>query len=149
MSSDFHSQAFSDGTKLKLYVFRKYIREWIPVFITDSSKQDHISSINIFDLFSGPGADVAGTPDSPVIIVDEINKYCKAKGISKSRKIIRIYFNDQKADKIKELEAALQESSFGNDFCEVLLTSKPFDKIASLKEFVGGFWFGQVAKSMI
>ena len=104
MSQDFHSSAFSDGTKLKLEVFRRYIREWLSVFLTDSPKFSKLSSVNIHDFFSGPGGDVSGNPGSPVIIVEEIVQYCQTRDSFRSSIPLNLFFNDTQKSKIETLE---------------------------------------------
>jgi len=129
MSIDIHSKTFTEGTQLKLDVFRRYIREWVSVFMTDSPKLIHLAQINIFDFFSGPGVDGSGNPGSPLIIIDEIKKYCKSRGVLKSNKKIQMYFNDFNKEKIKTLRIEVPKVSCNQNCCKVEVTSKPFDVI--------------------
>ena len=37
MAKDFHNEPFDEETILKLEIFKGYIREWIPVFLSKKS----------------------------------------------------------------------------------------------------------------
>lgn len=52
----FHDNAFDPPTHLKLNIFRGYIREWLPVFLTrrTDGRSGH-KRVNVFDFFAGPG----------------------------------------------------------------------------------------------
>jgi three-Cys-motif partner protein len=107
MVNDFY-QSFDDGTILKLEVFRKYIREWLPVFMTDSARLNHLSSVNIFDFFAGPGVDRSGNQGTPLIIIEEIKKYCESRGSLKRGISIHLYFNDINGERIQSLQSNCQ-----------------------------------------
>ncbi len=91
VSKGFHKKQFDTGTLLKLAIFRGYISQWLPVFLSRFIKP----RVCIYDFFAGPGGDLDGRPGSPIIIKDEVSKYlnndnrCKASGVS-----VNIYFND-------------------------------------------------------
>ena len=110
MNVNFHDREFSEGTQLKLDIFRRYIREWIPVFF----KESRIPKVNIFDFFSGPGVDKLGNQGTPLIIVDEIKKFCESREIPKSKKQIYMFFNDHDEKKINSLKVRLSEFSKQN-----------------------------------
>jgi three-Cys-motif partner protein len=129
MSKDFHEQGFDDGTMLKLDVFRRYVREWIPVFLTDSPKSRHVSSINIFDLFSGPGEDVDGNSGSPVIIASELKQYCETRAALKAQKPIRMFFNDLDGQKITALRGKLDTVACKRGCCQIEFSARPFAEI--------------------
>lgn len=77
MNRDFYSRQFDDATNVKLEIFRHYIREWLPVFMTRKRDgRNRTKYVCIYDFFAGPGQDSAGNPGSPLIIVDEIKNYC-------------------------------------------------------------------------
>jgi len=111
-SKDFHNEPFDDETKLKLEIFRDYIREWLPVFF---SKGCPFQSINIFDFFAGPGRDSIGQEGSPLIIIDEINKYTTNPEIYINLNIpISILFNDFDSKKIESLKKEIDLKNIGN-----------------------------------
>lgn len=128
MTTDFHDKSFREGTKLKLDVFRRYIREYVSVFMTDSPNLNHLESVNIFDFFSGPGCDVEGNAGTPFIIIDEIRNYCKSRGLLKSNKLIKMYFNDLDVEKIETLQKGLPKVTCPKDCCQCRVSSKPFNK---------------------
>ncbi len=99
--SRFHDKQFDEATKLKLEIFRGYIREWIPVFV---SKSNYWKQVNIYDFFAGPGRDRSGNPGSPLIILDEITRYLSDETRPKAvDSQIRVFFNDADSDNIKQL----------------------------------------------
>ena len=50
---DIHKKAFDEGTQTKLELFRAYLREWLPVFI--SKGEIYWPNVNILDFFAGSG----------------------------------------------------------------------------------------------
>ena len=72
-NKDFHNAPFDEGTKAKLAIFRDYLREWLPVFI--SAKTIYWKTINIYDFFAGPGKDKNSTKGTPLIILEELQPY--------------------------------------------------------------------------
>lgn len=68
-----HSKPFDEGTLIKLDLFRFYVREWLPVFI--SAKKIYWKTLNIYDFFAGPGKDVDGKKGTPLIILEELEPY--------------------------------------------------------------------------
>jgi len=79
MSKQFHKEEFDSSTRLKLDIFRGYVREWIPVFLTKYEGKNNFQRVCLFDLFSGPGMDVANNPGTPTIIYDELKNYCQTR----------------------------------------------------------------------
>lgn len=102
MSKDFHNRAFDDGTKIKLYIFQEYLKQWLPVFL--SPRIPKWQKIYIYDFFAGAGCDSEGTSGSPLLVLDAIKPYCQK---IKSDKIeVQILFNEydrEKAKRLKEL----------------------------------------------
>lgn len=124
----FHGKAFDDATQLKLEIFRGYIREWLPVFLVQyGSGRGQYQHVNMFDFFAGPGLDAAGHPGSPLIIVDELRKFCaeaqRASGLD-----IRMLFNDLKADHIARLKEEVAKVACGNGCCRVDYSTMPFQQ---------------------
>ncbi len=101
-TGNFHRTNFDEGTNTKLELFRMYLRSWLPVFISSSPRG---STINIVDLFAGPGTDQAGNPGSPLIALEEIQNY--SRQIATSGVKIRLILNDRAARKARALEARL------------------------------------------
>jgi len=105
MSNDFFSKRFDDATNVKLDIFRLYIREWLPVFMTrQKGGFNHTTDINIYDFFAGAGRDSEGNPGSPLIIVDEIKQYCRNNKGLKANVSVRMLFNDIERRYISSLE---------------------------------------------
>ncbi|NLV46855.1 MAG: three-Cys-motif partner protein TcmP [Candidatus Hydrogenedentes bacterium] len=105
-NSHFHDQPFDDATLLKLEIFRGYIRQWLPVFL---SKQTY-SEVHIYDFFAGPGTDATGNCGSPLVIIEELEQYLKdarapvAPGVD-----IFLHFNDNDCDKVAKLQQLVSE----------------------------------------
>ena len=124
---EFHDKSFDAGTKRKLELFRGYLREWIPVFLTASPHRPNCTRVNIYDFFAGPGRDTEGNAGSPLIVVDELRQYCqhnrelKAPGID-----VRIHFNDKEADHIEQLRKATAELSCPEECCRISFSALPF-----------------------
>ena len=98
---DFHDKPFDAGTKLKLDIFRGYIREWLPVFLSRMT----CPIVGIYDFFAGPGRDSEQSPGSPLIIHDEVSEYLPggqrtiAPGIS-----VKLFFNDYDRGNYEQLQ---------------------------------------------
>ena len=101
MATDIHAKTFDEGTQIKLQIVRDYLKQWLPVFII---KRDLVwKNIFIYDFFAGEGTDIAGNQGSPLIILDEIKKYCKAIQEKKIRvKIVMNEFNPKKTEKLRQ-----------------------------------------------
>jgi len=145
MAKDFHNKPFDEETKLKLEIFRKCFREWLPVFLSKKS----FDTINIFDFFAGPGKDCNGIEGSPLIIIDEVKKYLSSPKLPYTDKVsINLFFNDDNHNKIMSLEkeiASKDKASLGikitnNEFlkafddCKVLLKSSSEVKLIILDQ---------------
>jgi len=110
MTKDFHNKPFDDETILKLEIFKGYIREWLPVFLSRKS----FSTINIFDFFAGPGRDCNGVKGSPLIIVEELKKYLENPAFSAASDVeVKVLFNDDDQNKIDLLKKEIsRENTF-------------------------------------
>ncbi len=99
--ADFHDKPFDTGTKLKLDIFRGYIREWLPVFLSKLT----CPTVGVYDFFAGPGRDSELAPGSPIIIRDEVSEYLPggkriiAQGIS-----VKLYFNNKDKGNYEQLQ---------------------------------------------
>lgn len=102
-TASFHDEEFDEGTLLKLKLFRAYVREWLPVFLSKGLRRN----VNVFDFFAGPGSDAKGNPGSPRIILEEAKQYYASRAVSPSVQL-SLYLNDRdqaKAARLRELVA--------------------------------------------
>lgn len=105
MSKDFHSKVFDDGTQIKLYIFREYLKKWLPVFL--ASTKHKWDKLFIYDFFAGTGSDAIGNSGSPLIALEELKAYCKR--IKESGTEVKVVFNEisqEKSLKLQDLCAA-------------------------------------------
>lgn len=123
MSKDIHNEPFDDGTNAKLYIFRDYLREWLPVFI--SARTIYWSTINIFDFFAGPGKDLNGVFGTPLIILEELKPY--KDQIEAKKLTINLYFNEYDRDKYEILKDTLDKESSGLPY-NIQIESKDFSE---------------------
>lgn len=100
--SDFFG-SFHPDTKLKLDIFRDYIRAWLPVFLTKSKNTSAYPEVLIIDGFCGQGLDHAGESGTPIIILEEIDAYYQTNGSIAASTAIRLLFNDKETEYIKSL----------------------------------------------
>jgi len=124
MGKDIHVRPFDESTKAKLLIFRDYLKEWLPVFI---SKKDIIwQTINIFDFFSGPGCDIEGFKGSPLIIIEELQAYST---LIKEKKLnVKLYFNEFDKEKYEKLKIKIQESGECSDVYSIQIDNSDFKK---------------------
>ncbi len=105
---DINKYEFSEGTKLKLDIFRQCFREWYPVFLHNR----YISRIYVYDMFAGSGKDSVMNPGSPIILFQEARgnnkQYCKTL-LKENAVGVTFGFNEFLADKRKELESNLAD----------------------------------------
>lgn len=89
-SKSLFNEPFDDGTIFKLKIFKDYFKEWLPVFA--SPKNPVWKDVQIFDLFAGMGKDSNGVMGSPLIILDELNKWKLTNAENKIN--IRVVLNE-------------------------------------------------------
>lgn len=128
---DFFDKNFDDATVVKLSIFRQYIREWLPVFMTRRKIGSKVNSIHIYAFFAGPGGDSDGNPGSPLIIVDELKRYCAANEDLKSDVDVRMIFNDINEQFIEKLKPAVKEIACEKSCCKAEFSSLPFAEALS------------------
>jgi len=63
MAKDFHAEPFDAGTTKKLEIFRRYVRELLPVFLATNKVCNKVA---LYDFFAGPGKDAKGVKGSPI-----------------------------------------------------------------------------------
>ena len=133
MGNDFHGKPFDPATKVKLEIFRRYIREWLPVMLTHPTDgRKPFTRANIFDFFSGPGRDLLGVPGSPLIVQDEIKAYCRTRGDLKGDVAVRMLFNDIDGENIARLQKALQENRCPQGCCRYEFHALPFEEALAM-----------------
>jgi three-Cys-motif partner protein len=84
---DFFDKPFDDETKVKLNIYKAYVKEWLPVWVKEGRFK-----INIFDFFAGKGQDSVGTPGSPLIAIDEAD--FQAEEIRAKKLNVSLVFNE-------------------------------------------------------
>jgi three-Cys-motif partner protein len=129
--ADFHLQGFDEATKVKLDVFRGYIREWLSVFMTRPSyvTGDYKAELSIFDFFSGPGYDSNNNPGSPVIIAEEIRKYCESREDFRAAVQVALFFNDANAGHIASLKENVGTVACEKPCCNYHYSSERFGEV--------------------
>lgn len=87
MAGSFFDQPFDDETKIKLNIYRAYLREWLPVWIKDGRLK-----INLFDFFAGKGQDNIKTSGSPLIAIEEAKFF--SEEIRNKNLPVKLLFNE-------------------------------------------------------
>ncbi len=126
MATDFHDKCFDGSTLTKLELFKKYLNEWLPVFIRDGAIWP---SINIFDLFCGPGTDESGESGSPIIILESLNEYSDV--IQRNSLHVNVFFNDDSDEKINNLKEKIKNEELGLGPINIAVSCKDFGEAFS------------------
>ncbi|WP_417363658.1 three-Cys-motif partner protein TcmP [Galbibacter sp.] len=92
MAKKHFEKPFDVGTKAKLELFRSYLIEWLPTFISSNEKA-YWKNIFIYDFFAGKGKDCENTYGSPLIILEVLNSF--EEFISLTDVNINIVFNEK------------------------------------------------------
>lgn len=95
MNDGFHKKSFDEPTRTKLRLYGAYVKAWLPVFMSGSSRA---KKIVVYDLFCGAGSDSSGAFGSPLILLHELKKSLLRLG--KTTPPIELYFNDKEKNKI-------------------------------------------------
>ena len=122
MALDLHKRPFDEGTKVKLSLYKNYMKEWLPVFLRKDSKFRHI---NVFDFFCGPGKDDKGKKGSPLITFELLDQYLE--DISRFGFTVSLFFNDKRKRKINELKGYITTLYPNNLPFEVSFSSENFE----------------------
>ena len=103
-AEEIEQKPYSEGTLVKLEIFKLYTRAWLPVFT--ARPDPRWKQLHIFDFFAGEGRDCAGTPGSPTLVLNEI----KSRSSEICGKGLKITFTacDLKADKVASLKQYLE-----------------------------------------
>jgi len=102
MAKDIHKNEFDFGTRIKLEIFRKYLRAWLPTFT--KARKIYWKDIFIYDFFAGEGKDSEGNSGSPLIIIEELIAHHQS--IESSNLNVRVVLNEKlkrKFDVLKEV----------------------------------------------
>jgi len=129
LPKDINKSKFTEETKLKLDIFREFFREWFPVFLNNP----FIDRIYIYDFFAGSGTDDSGVYGSPLILLDEVKKYCEKA----NSKPIVFSFNEKQKEKIEALKISVEDyflKCFNANLCKENCKHKG-DIVFSQKEF--------------
>ena len=114
----FFSSEFDDSTMTKLFIFEKYVENWLPVFL--KQQKDHIY---IFDFFAGAGYDLKGNSGSPIRILKQIvNHHSNIPNNTK----INLFFNEHEEKYFENLQSN----------CDDYIKRYPFlDKVVNIKYY--------------
>jgi len=109
---------FDDSTMTKLFIFEKYVENWLPVFL--KQQKDYIY---IFDFFAGAGYDSKGNLGSPIRILKQIvNHYSNIPSNTK----INLFFNEYEEKYFENLQSN----------CDDYIKRYPFiDNIVNIKYY--------------
>jgi len=121
MGRDFHSKPFDEGTKLKLKLFEKYIKEWLPVFLVSPN---YLTRINIFDFFCGPGQDLNKNPGSPLITIKALHPYFSK--IIKNSLTVNLFLNEKSERKLRALQSLISTLKYDNKPINIEYSSYEF-----------------------
>ncbi|MCE7993955.1 MAG: three-Cys-motif partner protein TcmP [Roseivirga sp.] len=99
MTKDIHKSEFDDGTKIKLEIFKEYLKSWLPTFT--KGKQIWWREIDIYDFFAGEGLDAQGNMGSPLIILDELKAHHDALIVNNIN--LRVILNEKLKGKFQIL----------------------------------------------
>ncbi|MGV3589789.1 MAG: three-Cys-motif partner protein TcmP [Adhaeribacter sp.] len=146
MAKNFFDEPFDDETKIKLNVYRAYLREWLPVWIKDARLK-----INIFDFFAGKGCDSINTSGSPLIAIEESQFF--SDDIISKHLAVKLLFNElnkRNYEALKKLVEPKQASvPFKLEVCRKDFKQLFSERIAELKNsanllFIDQFGIKQV-----
>lgn len=114
--NDIFHKGFDEGTQIKLYILRKYLQDWLPVFI--KRKEKYWKDISLYDMFAGKGKDAEGVNGSPLILLEELMPYCKT--ISNENLKLNILFNEFDNKRFEILKQNIKEKRLecmNSEFC--------------------------------
>tara|TARA_R110000765_G_scaffold159523_6_gene263361 strand:+ start:3933 stop:5030 length:1098 start_codon:yes stop_codon:yes gene_type:complete len=124
MSKDFFKK-FTEDTNVKLELYEDYLMKWLPVFIVPPKPIRN--TVNIMDLFCGPGKDEEGTLGSPLIALKVLKVY---EGyIFKSPVTINLYFNDKEQEHINQLKLNIEEFGYRKDLINIYYSCSDFEEL--------------------
>lgn len=116
------SKPFDEGTKIKLDIFRNYLKAWLPTFIS-STKEIYWDTIYIYDFFAGEGKDSIGTLGSPLIILDVLNEFDFY--VNRTPVKIKVFLNEKGTKEYNKLCTNVNAFNY-NSKVDVQLINEPF-----------------------
>jgi len=126
MIKNLFEKPFDDGTKVKLEIFRNYLVEWLPVFISNF-ENTHWENIFIYDFFAGEGKDSEGTLGSSLIILDVLNSFEHLISITKVK--INVIFNEKDEKTFQKLINNIKVFRYNKEKISIHLYNKPFQEL--------------------
>lgn len=123
MSTDFFKK-FTEDTNVKLELYEDYLTEWLPVFI--SSPKPFKKTLNILDLFCGPGQDEEGTLGSPLIALKVLNKYEEL--VLNTEVQINLYFNDKSSEYLEQLKLNIKKFGYDSENIQIHYSCSDFEE---------------------
>lgn len=131
---DHHRDEYDEETLVKLDLYKKYLQAWLPVFL--NLPKLHLSRLQIFDFFAGPGHDIKGTKGSPLIALDAVQEALSAKNTCSLA--VHLYLNELDVAKYDELRRCCQAHPFAKQVHLHFLNkdfSAAFDEWSPLFEY--------------
>lgn len=119
---DLHRAPFDAGTRAKLELFKLTAEGFLGVFI--GSRPKHRKKVQVFDFFSGPGADSEGQLGSPLLLLLHLKKLgptIEAQGYT-----VSVFLNDADAGKTIALQSKLKEAKLDSGPYELRFASREF-----------------------
>ncbi len=140
-----HSEPFDDSTLVKLDLYRRYVRAWLPVFL--NSQKLVVDKIQIFDFFAGPWHDVNGKSGSPLIALEEISAALKQEHHNNPE--IHLYLNEMMKGKFETLVNSCEESPLKSIVKFHFLNSEFKDAFDNWKSEIGKNTIGCKTASLL
>ena len=103
-SEEIEHKPYSEGTLVKLDIFKLYARAWLPVFT--ALPDPHWKRLHIFDFFAGEGRDCEGALGSPALLLKEIKD--RSGDICRKGLNVTLTACDLKSDKVASLKHYLE-----------------------------------------
>lgn len=107
--SQFFQNGFGDSTKAKVWLYEKYLEEFLGVWVSHRLAANTPRQIDIYDFFCGPGQDSEGNAGSPLAAYRVIQRFGPV--LRKSGQHIRLWLSDNDPASISLLKDLLSEPS--------------------------------------
>lgn len=120
---------FDDGTKAKLEIFKLYIKEWLPVFIS-SHEKNYWDTIFIYDFFAGEGKDIEGNLGSPLIILDVLEEF--SDWVKTTKVKIKVILNEKDLKSFEKLKQNVNDFSYNRSKINVEFYNNSFQDFFNL-----------------
>lgn len=119
---DHHKKPFDEGTLEKLRLYKDYLREWLPVFL--STDNTWVECIQLIDFFAGPGQDSNKIPGSPLIALEALSEYWEFA--KRNHVHIRLLLNEFSKLKYQSLLASTEPALRENSELEIKIENLDF-----------------------